>query len=80
MANDGGDGNAGGERSDLHGCLVKATLLVGAATALLVAIEIFLVTGQSLTCRLGVAFPWCETPPQKCSLELPLEEYLKCSD
>ena len=80
MANDGGGSSAGGGRSDLRKWLVKATAVVGVATAFLVAIDNLILTGQSLTCRLGVAFPWCETPPQECSLELPLEEYLKCSD
>lgn len=80
MTNDGDGSSAGGRRWSLRKWLVTATASVSAAAAFLVAIEIFLETGQSLTCSRGVAFPWCETPPQECSLELPLEEYLKCSD
>lgn len=80
MTNDGGGSSAGGRRWSLRKWLATATAFVSAVAALLVAIEIVLGTGQSLTCGLGVAFPWCETPPQECSLELPLEEYLKCSD
>ncbi len=80
MTNDGGGSSAGGKRWSLRKWLTTATGLIVAAALLLAAMDKILVTGQSLTCRLGVDFPWCETPPQKCSLELPLEEYLKCSD
>ena len=79
MAIDDGGGSAGGTSRGLVGVLGKATAVVIGLTALIAAIEILLTTGQPLTCRLGVDFPWCETIPQECSLELPLEEYLECS-
>ena len=77
MANDGGGNSAGGTSSGLGGLLGKTTAVVLGATALIVALETFLEKGQSFTCSLGVALPWCEQVPSGNWRDNPLSEYLE---